>query len=196
MRVLDWLVGLLVVLVASLSLAVLFPLEALAQPQSNTGTISSRKTLGQFSVGGTVESVLHPPCSSALMHGGKRRAKAPSCTTTDLIVDTANGSVYIRLGPTKFIRNQGFYFVDGNRLWIIGFRTDSDRSSTEIAERVIKDHRELTLRDATGRPLWRDDLQSGVRKSPAKLLTTRQATDAPKGSPPQSAGPDGAHSPI
>jgi hypothetical protein len=195
MRVHDGLVGLLVVLMASLSLPVLFPLEDLAQPQSNAGPISARKTPGQFSVGGTVESVLHPPCWSVAMQGGKRRAKASSCGTTDLILGTANGRIYVHLGPTKFIRNQRFYFVEGDRLWIIGRQTDSARSTTETAERVIKDHRELTLRDATGRPLWAVKEQNDSHGVPAIVVTARHKNDASKGSPPQSPRPDAAHSP-
>jgi hypothetical protein len=60
----------------------------------------------------------------------------------------------VLLGPTKFIRDNHFFFVDGDRLVVVGVQVRGRDRGTVVSEGVIKSKRDLILRDPNGRPLW------------------------------------------
>jgi hypothetical protein len=104
---------------------------------------------------GTVRHVLRHACTSVLPSSRKEKAALPTlCTTTEVVLATGNGLVNVRLGPTKFIRDNHFFFVDGDRLRVIGFQGANQDRATVVSEEVIKSKRALTFRDPHGRPLW------------------------------------------
>jgi CheY-like chemotaxis protein len=123
---------------------------------------------------GTVEDVVRPPCPSGALSS---RKTSPNCGATNLILDTRSGRKYVQLGPTKYIRDQRFSFASGDHLWVVGFPTRRDDATAFTSERVIKEHRELVLRDRSGRPVW-------ALNAPGILQTSRHDQTA---SPPRSA---------
>lgn len=110
--------------------------------------------LRRVAIEGTVRHVLRHACTSVLLSSRKERALPTRCTTTEVVLATANGVVNVRLGPTKFIRDNHFFFVDGDRLRVIGFQIANQDRATVVSEEVIKSKRALTFRDPHGRPLW------------------------------------------
>jgi hypothetical protein len=102
---------------------------------------------------GTVRHVLRHACTG-LLDSRKEKALSARCTTTEVVLATGNGLVNVRLGPTKFIRDNHFFFVDGDQLRVIGFQGANQDRATVVSEEVIKSKRALTFRDPHGRPLW------------------------------------------
>jgi hypothetical protein len=105
-----------------------------------------------------VEQVLRHACSS---FAEKKPVRPSDCAYLSLVLETKNGPLYASLGPMEFIREQRFFFVDGDKLWVIGIPGDNHGNSTLLTQRVIKENRELTLRDVAGRPLWIQNQQRG-----------------------------------
>jgi hypothetical protein len=109
----------------------------------------------RVAIEGTVRHVLRHACASVLLSSRKEKAALPTlCTTTEVVLATGNGLVNVRLGPTKFIRDNHFFFVNGDRLRVIGFQGANQDRATVVSEEVIKSKRALTFRDPHGRPLW------------------------------------------
>jgi hypothetical protein len=141
---------------------------------AGTHTSSSFSNLPTpITIQGTVEDVVRPPCPSAVLSS---RKTSTDCGATNLILDTPSGRKYVQLGPTKYIRDQRFSFASGDHLWVVGFPT-GDGATAFTSERVIKEHRELVLRDRSGRPVW-------ALNAPGILQTSRHVQTA---SPPRSA---------
>ncbi len=108
----------------------------------------------RVAIEGTVRHVLRHACTSVLLSSRKEKALHTLCTTTEVVLATGNGLVNVRLGPTKFIRENHFFFVDGDRLRVIGFQGANQGRATVVSEEIIKSKRALTFRDPHGRPLW------------------------------------------
>ena len=108
----------------------------------------------RVAIDGTVRHVLRHACTSDLLASRKEMASPARCTTTDVVLATGNRLVNVRLGPTKFIRDNQFFFVDGDRLRVIGFQAANQGRATVVSEEIIKSKRALTFRDPHGRPLW------------------------------------------
>ncbi|MGB2897850.1 MAG: hypothetical protein WBB89_01200 [Candidatus Acidiferrum sp.] len=108
----------------------------------------------RVAIEGTVRHVLRHACTSGLLASRRERLLPTRCSTTEVVVATGNGLVNVRLGPTKFIRDNRFFFVDGDRLRVIGFQAANQGRATIVSEEVIKSKRALTFRDPHGRPLW------------------------------------------
>ena len=115
---------------------------------------SDHEQMRRVAIDGTVRQVLRHACTSGLLALRKERALPARCTTTDVVLTTGNGLVNVRLGPTKFIRDNHFFFVDGDRLRVIGFQAANQGRATVVSEEIIKSKRALTFRDLHGRPLW------------------------------------------
>lgn len=115
---------------------------------------SDHEQMRRVAIDGTVRHVLRHACTSSLLGSRKERALPARCTTTDVVLTTGNGLVNVRLGPTKFIRDNHFFFVDGDRLRVIGFQSANQGRATVVSEEIIKSKRALTFRDLHGRPLW------------------------------------------
>ncbi len=129
---------------------------------------------------GTVDEVLRHACSPPVLAAQKENTPSRYCATTDVVLATKNGFVRIRLGPTKFIRENHFFFVDGDRLMVVGFLVPGRGPRTVVSEEVIKAKRDLTLRDPNGQPLWGRKAQS-ERPLAAAILGIRkpEAPDRP-----------------
>jgi hypothetical protein len=108
----------------------------------------------RVAIEGTVRRVSHHACHPALPASRRERFISANCTTTDAVLATENGLVNVLIGPTKFIRRNQFFFVDGDRLRVIGFQAANQGHPTVVSEEVIKSKRALTLRDPRGRPIW------------------------------------------
>jgi hypothetical protein len=108
----------------------------------------------RVAIEGTVRRVSHHACHPALPASRRERFISANCTTTDVVLATENGLVDVLIGPTKFIRRNQFFFVDGDRLRVIGFQAANQGHPTVVSEEVIKSKRALTLRDPRGRPIW------------------------------------------
>lgn len=71
-----------------------------------------------------------------------------------LAVKTDAGTVDVRLGPSDYIKNQGFTFAKGDTVEVVGSKVTVAGVEALIAREVTKDGKKLTLRDTTGRPMW------------------------------------------
>jgi hypothetical protein len=108
----------------------------------------------RVAIEGIVQQVTRHACTPGLLASRKEETLPTRCTTTDLVLETGNRLVNVRLGPTQFIRDNQFFFVDGDRLRVIGFQAANQGRATVVSEEIIKSKRALTFRDAHGRPLW------------------------------------------
>jgi hypothetical protein len=112
---------------------------------------SDHEQMRRVAIEGTVRHVLHHACIPA----SRIEKFIPThCSITDVVLATENGLVNVLIGPTKFIRRNQFFFVDGDRLRVIGFQAANQGRPTVVSEEVIKSKRALTLRDPRGRPIW------------------------------------------
>jgi hypothetical protein len=71
-----------------------------------------------------------------------------------LELKTGDATVVVHLGPAAFVKENGFNVAVGDRLEITGSRVTVDGDAVLLAREIKKDDRTLTLRDASGRPLW------------------------------------------
>lgn len=142
---------------------------------------SHQSGAGQIAIQGTVQQVQRHACPRALLASRTEKTHSVRCTTTEVVLATKTGFVNVRLGPTKFIRDNQFFFVDGDRLVVIGFRTANQGRATVVSEEIIKSKRALTLRDADGRPLWDKNAQNEIVRDRAILGMRKQSrgTDWP-----------------
>jgi hypothetical protein len=126
----------------------------------------------RVAIEGTVRHVLRHACTPGLLASRKENALSTRCTTTDVVLATANGLVSVRLGPTKFIRDNQFLFVEGDQLRIIGFEAPSQGHATVVSEEIIKSKRALTFRDPRGRPLWSRSVIAD--RLPGQMITQKR----------------------
>jgi hypothetical protein len=94
----------------------------------------------ETNITGTVQDVLQP-----------QRGRM---TGTHLVVKTETGTTEVHLGPASFLTRQGFSFVKGDAVEIIGSKVTISGTEALLAREVSKDGKKLTLRDKTGRPMW------------------------------------------
>jgi hypothetical protein len=76
-----------------------------------------------------------------------------------LTLATGSDSVVAHLGPAAFLKEQAFDVAVGDDVEILGSRVQLDGKPVLLAREVKKGGRTVTLRDASGRPLW-----SGTRR--------------------------------
>jgi hypothetical protein len=121
---------------------------------SKTSGAPARGPSPEILVRGTVERVLRHACD---MHSERLRrvtVHPRSCALTDLIVETKNGSFDVQPGPSRYLRDNLFFFVPGDRVIVRG-RTEKDQDAgTLLPDLVIKGKQALPLRDQNGVPLW------------------------------------------
>ena len=65
----------------------------------------------------------------------------------------------MHLGPAAFAKEKGFAVAVGDQLVITGSRITLEGDTVLLAREIKKGDQTLTLRDASGRPLW-----SGARR--------------------------------
>jgi len=71
------------------------------------------------------------------------------------VVKTDTETISVHLGPTWFIDNQESKISANDMVEVKGSRITFEGKPTIIAAEVTKDGQTLTLRDATGMPVWR-----------------------------------------
>jgi hypothetical protein len=71
-----------------------------------------------------------------------------------LTLKTSTESVVVHLGPAAFLKEKNFVVAVGDDLEILGSRVKLGDESVLIAREIKQGERTLTLRDASGRPLW------------------------------------------
>ena len=131
----------------------LFGVISNAQTQTNPGWSGGGRPT-RVTVTGIVNDVVRHACSPVFLASQKKNTRSPNCAITEVVLTTKEGLVNVRIGPTKFIRDNDFFFVDGDRLLIVGLLIPGRDRSTVVPEEVIKSKRDLILRDPNGRPLW------------------------------------------
>lgn len=173
MRNPDW-KGILWIVLLWLAAVGIFLFGVLARAQALPKPDHSHKSgAGQIAIQGTVQQVLRHACPRALLASRTEKTDSIRCTTTEVVLATGNGLVNVLLGPTKFIRANQFFFVDGDRLRVIGFQAANQGRATVVSEEVIKSKRALTFRDPHGRPVWSNGAITDVVPS-AGIAVMRQ----------------------
>ena len=71
------------------------------------------------------------------------------------VVKTDTETISVHLGPAWFIDNQETKISPNDRVEVKGSRITFEGKPAIIAAEVTKDGQTLTLRDATGMPVWR-----------------------------------------
>jgi hypothetical protein len=94
---------------------------------------------------GSVARIDRHPCSM-MGRGGQ--------SGTHLFIDTTEGQREVLLGPTSFLKENGFEFATGDEVEITGSATACCGSHAVLAREVKKADKSLKLRDAAGRPAW------------------------------------------
>jgi hypothetical protein len=147
--------GILWIVLLRLASVGIFLFGVLAHAQAPPGGDQpNNEGMRRVAIEGIVRHVFRHACTSVLLSSRKEKALPILCSTTEVVLATGNGLVNVRLGPTKFIRDNHFFFVDGDRLRVIGFQGANQGRATVVSEEVIKSKRALTFRDPLGRPLW------------------------------------------
>jgi hypothetical protein len=71
-----------------------------------------------------------------------------------MVVKTEKGTIPVHLGPAWYIENQGMKLAAGDRVEVTGSLVTFEGKPAIIAGEVKKGGRTLTLRDASGFPVW------------------------------------------
>jgi DNA/RNA endonuclease YhcR with UshA esterase domain len=121
----------------------LFPVLAatLLIAQSGQRGMHNYNPQTETTVSGTIQEVTQ--------HPGQRGG-----TGTDLVVKTEQGAVDVFVGPTWYISKQGFSFAKGDAIEVTGSKTAAAGQNGIIAREIKKSGKSLTLREASGRPMW------------------------------------------
>ncbi len=73
---------------------------------------------------------------------------------THLTLKTEAGAFDVHLGPTAFLKQEGFSFEKGDEVEVTGSKVDYQKGEAIIAREVKKGDKTLTLRDEKGYPVW------------------------------------------
>ena len=69
-------------------------------------------------------------------------------------MNTGSGKLVVRLGPRRYLAQQGFQIADGDRIVVTGSKVRIGDEEAIIARQVKCRNRSLTLRDKRGKPQW------------------------------------------
>src|SRR5690348_14140692 len=75
-------------------------------------------------------------------------------SATHLTFKSGENTYEVHLGPTAFLKQQGFEFVKGDGIEVTGSKVKLASGDTIIAREVMKDDQTLSLRDTQGIPKW------------------------------------------
>ena len=73
---------------------------------------------------------------------------------THLMLKTESGSMDVHVGPSAYVKEQGFSFAAGEQIEVLGSKATMGGSEALIAREIKKDGKTLVLRDAQGIPQW------------------------------------------
>jgi hypothetical protein len=113
--------------------------------------------LAQPGYGGKRMARNYNPSAEMTIHGTVedvqqyQRGRVPGI---HLIVKSDAETYDVHLGPSTFVSNQGFTFAKGDQIEVLGAKVTTGTGNGLIAREVTKEGKKLTLRDATGRPMW------------------------------------------
>ena len=74
---------------------------------------------------------------------------------THLTLKTGTETLDVHVGPTAYLAEAGVTPAKGDMLEILGSRVIIDKDPVVIARQIKKGDTRWTLRDASGRPMWR-----------------------------------------
>lgn len=121
-------------------LAIVFASFAFAQGGPGQG-MPNYDLKTETTVQGTIEDVQQ--------HAGKH-----GWMGTHIILKTSAESLEVHVGPSSYIAEKQFSFAKGDSLSIVGSRVTIDGKPALIAREITKGGKVLTLRNASGIPLW------------------------------------------
>jgi hypothetical protein len=86
---------------------------------------------------------------------GERRADAKSgAKAVHLVVKIGEDQVSVHLGPSTWVDAQKLKLAKGDEVVVKGSRFDYDGRYGVIAQTVTRGSESMTLRDASGKPMW------------------------------------------
>jgi DNA/RNA endonuclease YhcR with UshA esterase domain len=71
-----------------------------------------------------------------------------------ILVKTADSTVLVHLALSKFLKDYGFDFAQGDSVTVIGARTKIDGQEAILARQVDRGNQSFRFRDKAGKPLW------------------------------------------
>ena len=120
---------------------------SIVMAQTGTGGASPMYDVKtETTIKGTVESV-----DTVTGAAGRGRQAVGG---THLTVKTEKETLAVHVGPTAYLTEKGITLAKGDTLEILGSRVMIDQEPVVIARQIKKGDNTLTLRDASGRPLW------------------------------------------
>lgn len=127
---------------ASIITALLIIPPAAAQSAGGNGQGTRRyNPFTEITVTGTVEEV-------------QQRTRGSGWGGTHLTLKTEQGTLDVHLGPSSFLAEKQFTFAKGDQLEVTGSKMLYAGGEALVARIVKKGDKTLTLRDASGVPLW------------------------------------------
>lgn len=111
----------------------------LLNPQRHAPTYN---TASEVTIHGVIEDVQNFYCPISGDEG------------THLIVATDNGEVQVHVAPSRFLSGQGWNFVKGEQVEVLGSRIYYREREALIARTITRGSQIVALRKANGRPLW------------------------------------------
>jgi hypothetical protein len=105
------------------------------------------ETATETTLTGTIEAIEEVTCTGCM---GRR-----SVGGTHVTLKTATETIEVHLGPTAYLAEKKAKFAKGDTVAIRGSRVTIGDEAVLLAREIKKGDQRWTLRDASGRPLWR-----------------------------------------
>jgi hypothetical protein len=92
-------------------------------------------------ISGTVEGVFEVPGNTAM-------------SGTHLVVKMSSGEIHVHAGPGAFLASKKIAFQKGDKIEVVGSLVKGEGFEAILARQIKRGSEVLTLRDASGKPLW------------------------------------------
>lgn len=125
----------------ALAIAVAISLAYAQAPGAGRGGMRNYDPKSEVTLKGTVEEVKS-------FTGGR------GGNATHLTFKAGEETFDVHLGPTAFLKQQGFEFAKGDEIEVTGSKVKFATGEAIIAREVKKNDKTLTLRDSQGIPKW------------------------------------------
>jgi len=99
---------------------------------------------------GTIEDVQQSTMQPGHMGGVNRMGHVG----THLVVKSDSGTDTVLVGPSSYVKDQGFEFSKGDQIEVTGSKVKYDDTDAVIAREIKMGGKVLTLRDEKGVPEW------------------------------------------